>query len=153
MPFKSYGVSAARAADDKKASNISLLELGPDSSLTDYLLIVSADSKPQINAVEHHIREILKDEGLYAAHREGPASPKWRVLDFGGLMVHIMHPEAREFYQLDKLYIDAKRLDWEPRAVKKSATKKKKTTAKKAAKKKTVKKAAAKKKKTKKKKK
>lgn len=144
---------AARLADSKKAENIKVIDLCGLSSLCDYILIVTATSKPHLDAVEEEISKKLKEQGFYKLNRDGGDSNLWRVSDYGGFLAHIMTQEARDFYALDKIFSFGKEIDFqEPvkKAVKKTAAKKsaaKKPAAKKAAsaKKTTVKKTAAKK--------
>lgn len=158
MNSKEIVCLAARYADSKKAENIKVIDLGGLSSLCDYILIATATSKPHLEAVEEEISTKLKQEGIYKTNRDGVNSPIWRVSDYGSFLVHIMTPEARDFYALDKIFSFGTEIDFTAKpkkaAAKKTATKKpavKKATAKKApakktaAKKTTVKKAAAKK--------
>lgn len=112
--FKKLAVKAARAADDKKASDITLLHVRPVSGVADYVLVVSADSRPQLEAVEDHVKKTLKDSGMLALHRDGRLSDRWRVLDYGGLLVHVMHPETRDFYRIESVFSGAKKVRWEP---------------------------------------
>lgn len=154
MDTKELVCLAARIADDKKAENIKVIDLCGLSSLCDYILIVSATSKPHLDAVEEEISKKLKELGYYKANRDGGESNMWRVSDYGGFLAHIMTPEARDFYALDKIFSFGKEIDYKKpvkKAVKKAPTKKaaakkapakkttvKKTTAKKAATKKTA---------------
>ncbi len=127
--FKSIAVAAARAADDKKGSDITLLHVRPVTSVADYLLLVSITSPAHMKAVQANIETMLKNVGTYAHHRDGRDSDLWRVLDYGGLMVHVVHPRAREFYQLDRLFHDAKSVAWgmkKPKKTVKSKTRGKK---------------------------
>lgn len=110
--FKKAAVLAARAADDKKAEDILLLHTRPVSSVADYVLVVSADSRPMVDAVEDHVKKTLKDAGVHSLHRDGRLSDRWRVLDFGGLLVHVMHPETREFYRVEQVFAGAKKVGW-----------------------------------------
>ena len=112
--FRDLGVAAARAADDKKGTEIVLLHTKLVSPLADYVLIVGATSPPHIRALEEHIRFTLKTGGTYAQHRDGRESDLWRVLDYGGLLVHLMHPKAREFYAIDRLFHEARSVEWNP---------------------------------------
>ena len=109
-------VKAARAAADKKGEDILLLHIGPVSGLADYLLIVSVTSPAHIDAVEESIRLSLKAAGLYPLHRDGRRSELWRVADYGGVLIHLMHPKAREFYALEKVFHDARPVRWEAAA-------------------------------------
>ena len=112
--FKKLGVKAARAADDKKASDIVLLHVRPVSGVADYVVVASADSRPMLEAVEDHVKKTLKDMGVLALHRDGRLSDRWRVLDYGGLLVHVMHPETRDFYRIESVFSGAKKVKWEP---------------------------------------
>lgn len=137
---------AARYADAKKAENIKVIDLGGLSSLCDYILIATATSKPHLEAVEEEISTKLKQDGIYKTNRDGVDSPIWRVSDYGSFLVHIMTPEARDFYALDKIFSFGKEIDFTSKPKKAPAKKAaKKTPAKKAAGKTTAKKTAVKK--------
>ena len=110
--FRRLAVTAARAADDKKGEDIVLLHIRPVSELADYLLIVGVASPNHLSAIEESVRLALKAEGLHAEHRDGRLSDQWRVLDYGGLLVHMMHPRAREFYSIEKIFRGARAVDW-----------------------------------------
>lgn len=155
MNTKEIVCLAARYADDKKAEQIKVIDLGGLSSLCDYIVIATVTSKPHLEAVEEEISTKLKQEGIYKINRDGVESNVWRVSDYGNFLVHLMTPEAREFYALDKIFSFGKEIDFTLPKPKKAAAKKtvkkataaKKTVAKKNATKKTAttKKAAAKK--------
>lgn len=153
MNTKELVCLAARLADGKKAEDIKVIDLCGLSSLCDYILIVTATSKPHLDAVEEEISKKLKEQGYYKLNRDGGDSNLWRVSDYGGFLAHIMTQEARDFYALDKIFSFGKEIDFkEPvkKAVKKKAAPKtaapKAAAAKKTAvKKTTVKKTAAKK--------
>ena len=148
MQNKEIVLLAARYADDKKAENIKVLDLQGLSSLCEYIVIATVTSKPHLEAVEDEISTQLKKIGVYKTNRDGADSMIWRVSDYGSFLVHIMTPEAREFYALDKIFSFGKELDYKKKPTKKAVVKKtaKKTVVKKpAAKKKPVKKTTAKK--------
>jgi len=111
--FKALAMAAARAADDKKGEAITLFHTGPVSTLSDYTLLVSILSRPHMEAVEEIISRALKAGGNIAIHRDGRGSDRWRVLDYGGLIVHLLHPEAREFYALDRVLDEARKIRWQ----------------------------------------
>lgn len=126
--------AAADYADDKKAENIVILDMRDISPVTDYMVICSVTSMPQLRAVrdeiedrfreEHQLRPIAGDRNLESL---------WLILHYGDVMVHVFHQEKRDFYALEELFNDAPRVPWEPApppAAKKVARK----TAKKAAK-------------------
>lgn len=110
--FKLVAVAAARAAWDKKAEDVLLLHVSKTSPVTDYLLLATALSPSHMESVEVEIRKVLKDYGIVCLHKARPASDNWRVMDFGGLLVHVMAAEARLFYALERLYPDAPRVKW-----------------------------------------
>ena len=94
-------------ASDKKASDIVLLDVRGQTTMTDYFVICSGASDRQLNAIADGIIEGLKDEGDPPLSREGDASSHWLLVDFGGVIVHVMSTPEREFYQLEKLWSEA----------------------------------------------
>ena len=110
--FKKVAVEAARLGDSKKAENIIIYELGKNSSLADYAVLMSADSPPQLEAAEEAVNKAFKEQGLFVLYREGGDSRAWKVLDYGGVLVHIFETRAREFYALDALYSSCVQIPW-----------------------------------------
>lgn len=110
--FKNVAVAAARAAEDKKAESVSVLDVRHSSPVVDYLVVATALSRPHIEALEDEIVEKLEAEGLAVHHRSRPQTDAWRVIDFGGVMVHLMSAEARELYALERLHDGAKEVSW-----------------------------------------
>jgi ribosome-associated protein len=110
--FKAVAVAAARVADERKAENISLLDVRKTSNVTDYLIVATALSRPHIESLEQKITEALEEAGLNVHHRSRPKTDAWRVLDFGGVMIHLMSAEARELYALERLHDGAKEVAW-----------------------------------------
>lgn len=102
---------AAKIADDKKASDIVILNVRRLTAVADYFVIVTADSTPQINAILDEITKNFREhEDMLPIHREGIDSASWSVLDFGGLVVHIMSPAARNLYSLERLWSEARKV-------------------------------------------
>ena len=143
MQNKEIALLAARYADEKKAEDIKVLDLQGLSSLCEYIVLATVTSKPHLEAVEDEISTQLKKIGVYKTNRDGANSMIWRVSDYGAFLVHIMTPEARAFYALDKIFSFGKELDYKKKTTKKAVTKPKATPKKTT--KKTVKKASAKK--------
>ena len=110
--FKSAAVAAAAALEDKKAENIVVLDARKTSPLSDYLVIATALSRPHLEALESKVEEDLLKLGLRLHHRNRPQTDLWRVLDYGGLMVHLMSEEARALYALERLHDGAKEVAW-----------------------------------------
>ncbi|MCB4791992.1 MAG: ribosome silencing factor [Elusimicrobia bacterium] len=101
---------SAQIASDKKSLDIKILNTRPITTLTDYFLILSVESAPQMNAVIDAIHKTLKEkENRLPLHLEGRNS-SWSVLDYGGLVIHVMLSQARAFYALDKIWMDARKV-------------------------------------------
>ncbi len=106
---------AAAAADDKKAADVLIIDVGEVFSVTDYFLIASGSSSPQVHAIVDGIEERLtRDGGPKPVRIEGKESREWVLMDYGAFVVHVFHQEQRDFYQLEKLWGDRPRLEWEP---------------------------------------
>jgi ribosome-associated protein len=153
--FRKIAVAAARIGDAKKAEPVAVYDLAGTSPLADYAVLMMVESAPQLEAVEEDIVHKLKQEGVFCLHKDGMRSRSWKVLDYGGTLVHIYDTKAAEFYAIDKVYAGCKQVQWEEKpapapkepAVKKAARKPaakkpaaRKTAAKKPAAKKTSKK-------------
>ncbi|MDR3541743.1 MAG: ribosome silencing factor [Desulfosporosinus sp.] len=94
--------------EDKKGGDISLLSLKGISTVTDYCLIVTGNTTTQVKAITNHLEEKLPEIGVPVLHLEGLPTAKWVLMDCSGdLVIHIMTPEQREFYQLERLWKDA----------------------------------------------
>jgi ribosome-associated protein len=95
-------------AEDKKAADIVLLELGPLTTLADYFVICSGGSERQLEAIADGIVSTLRDERMRPIGREGTAASHWVLIDFGSVIVHIFTPPERDYYGLEKHWSDAK---------------------------------------------
>jgi ribosome-associated protein len=94
-------------AADKKAVDIVLLEVRELTTLADYFVICSGSSERQLGAIADGIAEGLRAEGQRPIGREGTANAHWLLLDYGSVIVHVMSPPERDFYQLEKLWAEA----------------------------------------------
>ncbi len=104
---------AAELAAERKASDVVALDLRGISSATDFFLIGTGNSDIQVRAISDHILEELKKEGLRPGHVEGMEGGRWVLLDYIDFVVHVFHPQARDFYQLEALWGDAPRQELE----------------------------------------
>jgi ribosome-associated protein len=91
----------------KKGYDVKLLDLQNVTTMTDYFLICSADSDTQVKAISDEIEKNLRDQGIKCWHREGYKALNWILLDYVDLVVHVFKKDAREFYNLEKLWGDA----------------------------------------------
>ncbi len=97
---------AAAAALDKLAENVVALDVSGPLPLSDIFLLVSGRSERQVAAIADGIEEQLLEQGTKALRREGKALARWILLDFGDVVVHVMHEEDRVFYSLERLWND-----------------------------------------------
>ena len=91
-------------ATEKQATDILLLDVTGVASFADYFVIVSAGTSRQINALREDVVAALKGMGASLHHQEGVADSGWVLLDYGDLIVHILAPEEREYYKLERLW-------------------------------------------------
>jgi len=101
------------ALDDKRAVDIAVLDLRTASETLDWFIVASGESSLQLKALEDSVREGMKKAGHYPKGVEGP-SARWVLIDYGAVVVHVMSPEAREFYDLEGLWADAERVAVQP---------------------------------------
>ena len=94
-------------ADNKKAENIAVLDVRKLSSVTDFFVIVTADSERKAKAAAEHIVDELKEDGERPMHVEGMDSMHWILMDYIDVVVHIFMPNERRFYDLESLWSDA----------------------------------------------
>ncbi len=103
----------AQAAADKKGEDVLVLRLGRKNPVSDYIVIASALSRPHLETLELAVKEAAQSLGFPILRKTRPRSDHWRIIDFGKILVHVMTPETREFYALEKLHHDAARVAWE----------------------------------------
>ena len=102
---------AIRAAEDKKAVDLTVLDLRKAAGFTDYFLICSGTNPRQIRAIADSVMEALAAEGAKPAHVEGYDRSEWILLDYFDFIVHVFAPETRAFYSLERLWGNAERLE------------------------------------------
>jgi ribosome-associated protein len=104
--------TAVRACQDKKATDISILQLDTQASgFTDYFIICSGSNPRQIVAIADEVDERLSAQGLEPTHREGYKSAEWVLLDYVDFVVHVFSETARKFYDLERLWKTATRIE------------------------------------------
>ena len=99
---------AAGLADDKKASNIMILDVQGQCTFTDFFLLCTGHSSLQLRAIAEGIESGLKKEHVLPLAVEGKGRSNWIVLDYGDVVVHVMNEEARSYYALENLWGDAR---------------------------------------------
>lgn len=104
----------AQAADDRKGDNIVLLDVSEVSYLTDYFVIVTGYSKAQIRAIADSVEEkVTKEFQRHPLRTEGKSESNWTLQDYGDVIVHIMLPQEREFYNLEAFWGHAEQIDFQ----------------------------------------
>jgi ribosome-associated protein len=98
---------AARAALDKKAIDLTVLDVQGVSNVTDYFLVCSGRSAPHVKTIADAIREELKEDGVRPLHAEGQAESGWVLLDYGDVLMHVFLEDTRAYYALERLWGDA----------------------------------------------
>ncbi|MCX7919093.1 MAG: ribosome silencing factor [bacterium] len=101
-------IRVAKLAADKKGFGIAVLDLRQLTDFTDFFVLCSGDSDTHVRALAEYIAETLKkDYQVKYLHREGYEYGHWVILDYGSVVVHILEPETREYYELERLWGDA----------------------------------------------
>lgn len=95
---------AQQALEDMKAKDVVLLDVQGKSSVTDFMMIASGTSRRHVNSIADEVIEKVKDAGLRPLGTEGQETGDWVLVDLGDLVVHVMMPDARSFYDLERLW-------------------------------------------------
>lgn len=114
---EALALCAARAASGLKATDVIVLDVGSLLSITGYFVIASASNPRQVRAVVDDVEAKVKAElGRVPVRTEGVREQQWTLIDYGDVVVHVFLDSVREFYEIERLYMDAPRIEWEPRA-------------------------------------
>jgi ribosome-associated protein len=108
---KEKSLFCAKAALEKKAFNVTILELKKASSVTDYFLICSGRSDRQVQAIAESIEEKMGEKGVRPLGEEGMREGRWVLMDYDDVVIHIFYDQVRRHYDLEGLWIEAPRID------------------------------------------
>ena len=120
MAFRAQGLlkfmellkeSILNILEDNKAENLSMIDVKNKSSVTDTMIIVSGRSTRHVKAIADNLVTKLKKNKVKPVGIEGYNKSEWILLDYGDLLVHVMHPDARAFYSLEKLWDESIEID------------------------------------------
>lgn len=103
--------TVVNAMENRKAVNVKVLKIDKLTAVADYFVICNGTSVTQIKAIADEIEFKLEQGGVAVSHREGYSSGNWILLDYDNVVVHIFHPTARDYYNLEKLWADAEEID------------------------------------------
>jgi len=102
---------AVNAADDKKASDVVILDITKIASFANYFLLCTGDSSRQMQAIADEVEKRLREAGIRPSHVEGYQNSEWILMDYADLVVHIFSKNARVYYDLERLWRDSKKMD------------------------------------------
>ena len=103
--------TVVKAMENRKAVNVRVLHIEKLTTVADYFIICNGTSSTQIKAIADEVEFKLEESGIVVSHREGYSSGNWILLDYDSVVVHIFHPTARDYYNLEKLWADAEEID------------------------------------------
>lgn len=102
---------ALDALESKKGSRMVTIDMRSRMAITDYFVIATGHSTTQVKALTDAVEETLEDEGIRPVRKEGINGGRWALLDYGGVVVHIFHSEARDYYDLEQHWQDLPRVN------------------------------------------
>lgn len=111
MTAQKFVLEATQIVEEKKAQGIVLLDIHEVSVVSDFFLICSGESFTHMRSIARGLEDKLSEKGISLLNAGQRLNEQWILLDFGNLIVHIFSPEARRYYQLERLWVDAKRED------------------------------------------
>jgi ribosome-associated protein len=111
---KDLALTIAELLDAKKAEDIRIIDVGERLKVADFFIICTGQSRAHVRALYDEVHTRLKALGERHMPVQGADLGWWVVVDFSDVVVHILQPDAREYYDIDRLYDDCPRLDWSP---------------------------------------
>jgi len=102
---------AVQAMEDKKAEKVTVMRTTDVTVLADYFVICTANSTTHVKSISDAVEHVLTEAGEPPRRREGERSSGWVLIDFGCVVVHVFMEEARQFYDLERLWADAQTID------------------------------------------
>ena len=110
LKIKELVKAAYRALDEKKASDISVIDISGLSVLADYFMVASADNLRQTAALADNVEEKLEKAGYHCRQIEGRAGAGWILMDYNDVIIHIFDKENRLFYDIERIWSDGKKI-------------------------------------------
>ena len=113
LTSRDLAIVAARAADDKKATDTLVLEVGPILAITEYFVITSASNRRLVRSVADEVEAKVREaSGRSPLRVAGAREQQWVLVDYGDFVVHVFSDETRSFYEIERLYRDAPVIEW-----------------------------------------
>jgi ribosome-associated protein len=114
-------VAAARSASAKQAEGVAILDVHGLLVITDFFVIASGETERQVRTIVEEVEKALRELGRKPVRREGETEGRWVLLDYVDVVVHVFADEEREYYDLERLWRDAPRVNWTGNAAKSSS--------------------------------
>ena len=102
---------AVKFLDDRKAENITVLDLREVANIADYFVVATAANAPHLNALNDGLQRLCKNEHYRESRHAGDGNSGWIIADYGGVMIHMFSFEMRSLYDLEKLWKDARKVE------------------------------------------
>ena len=106
--FQSLAIRICDILNFNNAKDLNLIDVAKSSSIADYFVVCTADSRVQVRALMEELEHELEKDGIFVLRRDGLGDGRWVVLDYGVVIVHIFTADLREFYHIEKLWVDGK---------------------------------------------
>ena len=103
---KALATQIAEILDKKGATDIQILEVGHMTSITDFFVVASGRNVQNVHTLAEDLEDKLAEEGVEPRRKEGKNGARWIVLDYAHVIVHIFHPEERQYYNIERLWQD-----------------------------------------------
>ena len=108
--YQSLAMKICDILNFHNAKDINLIDITKASNIADYFVVCTADSRVQVRALMEELEHTLEADGLFVLRRDGIGDGRWVVLDYGVVIVHIFTEDLREFYHIEKLWVDGKNI-------------------------------------------
>ena len=106
MDSKTLASKIAEILDNKGATDIQILEVGHMTSITDFFVVASGRNVQSVHTLAEEVEDKLAEEGIDPRRKEGKNGARWIVLDYAHVIVHLFHPEERQYYNIERLWQD-----------------------------------------------
>lgn len=111
MEPKELSLKVAKLLDDRKAIDVTVIDISPKASFADYFVMASAGSDRQMGALVDNVEDMLEPAGIFPKSVEGKKSSGWILMDYGDVVVNVMTAEMREKYNIERIWGDCENLE------------------------------------------
>lgn len=111
MESKEMALKTARLLDEKKAIDVTVIDISPKASFADYFVMASAGSERQMNSLVDNIEDALEPAGIFPKSVEGKRSSGWILMDYGDVIINVMTVEMREKYNIERIWGDCSNVE------------------------------------------